>query len=100
MLPWSEYKYQKLSIQLCNIFQDKMSKLVNGLEYGRTYIHNLLIISNSNFEDQLNKLKTNLKKLNAYGFKINTQKSIFAKNSLEYLGFKITREALCLYQMK
>ena len=45
---------------LCNspdIFQEKMNELFNGLEYVRTYIDDLLILSNSNFEDHLNKVK-------------------------------------------
>ena len=49
---------------LCNspdIFQEKMIKLLNGLEYIRAYIDNLLIISNGNFKDHLNKVKIVLK---------------------------------------
>ena len=44
---------------LCNspdIFQEKMNELFNGLEYVRAYIDDLLIISNDNFEDHLNKV--------------------------------------------
>ena len=51
---------------LCNspdIFQEKMNELFDGLEYVRAYIDELLIISNGNFEDHLNKVKTVLKKL-------------------------------------
>ena len=62
---------------LCNtpdIFQEKMNELFNGLEYVKAYIDNLLIISNGNFEDHLNKLKIVLKKLKAAGFKINDRK--------------------------
>ena len=76
---------------LCNspdIFQEKMNELFNGLEYVRAYIDDLLIISNGNFEDHLNKVKIVLKKLKAAGFKINAEKSFFARDNLEYLGFK------------
>ena len=48
-------EYQKLPIGLCkspDMFQEKMNKLFNGLEYVRTYIDDLLIISNKSFEDQ------------------------------------------------
>ena len=51
---------------LCNnpdISQEKMNEWFNGLEYVRTYIDDLLIIGNGNFEDHLNKGKTVLKKL-------------------------------------
>ena len=82
---------------LCNspdIFQEKMNELFNDLEYVRAYNDDLLIISNSSFEDHLNKVKIVLKKLKAAGFKINAEKSKFARDSLEYLSFLITREGI------
>ena len=45
---------------VCNnpdVFEEKMNKVFNGLEYSRVYIDDLLIISNRNFEDHLYKLK-------------------------------------------
>ena len=45
---------------LCNspdIFQEKMNELFNDSEYVQTYIDDLLIISNINFEDHINKAK-------------------------------------------
>ena len=50
-----------------------MNELFNGLEYIRAYIDDLLIISNGNFEDHLNKVKIVLKKVKAAGFKINAE---------------------------
>ena len=82
---------------LCNssdVFQEKMNELFNGLEYIRAYIYDCLIISNGNFEDRLNKIKTVLKKLKAAGFKNNSEKSFFARDSLEYLSFKIIRQGI------
>ena len=58
-------------MELCNspdIFQDKMNDYFNGLEHVRDYIDDLLIISNSNFEDHLNNVKIVLLKLKAAGF--------------------------------
>ena len=66
-----------------------MNELFNGLEYIRAYIDNLLIIHNKYFENHLYKAKTILKKLKAAGFKINADKSFFARDKSEYLG--ITR---------
>ena len=62
-------------------FQEKMNELLNGLEYVRAYIDDILIISNSNFEDHLNEVKIVLKKLQAAGFKINAEKSFFARDN-------------------
>ena len=94
VLPKGNYKHNELPMGLCSspdIFQEKMTELFNGLEYVRAYIDDLLIICNNNFEDNVNKIKIALNKLKATGFKINTEKSLFASDNLEYLGFKITR---------
>ena len=77
----------------CQIFNKK------GLQgaydkYVRAYIDNLSIISNGNFEDHLNKVEIVLKKLMTAGSKINAEKSFFARNYLEYLVFKITRQGI------
>jgi hypothetical protein len=40
ILPWGKYEYLRLPMGLCNspdIFQEKMSKLMEGLEFARAY---------------------------------------------------------------
>ena len=71
-----------------------MKDLFNDLDYVRTYIDDLLIISNKPLEDHSKKLDKVLSKLQSAGFKVNAEKSFFARNELEYLGFKITREGI------
>ena len=73
-----------------------MNELSNGLEYVTTYLDDLLIISNKSFEDHIKKLDNALSKLNQKGFKMNTEKSFFARNELEYLGFRITRQGITM----
>ena len=54
VLPWGKYEYQRTPMGLCNspdVFQEKMSDLMNGLEFVRTYIDDLLIISKGSWED-------------------------------------------------
>jgi hypothetical protein len=44
---------------LCNspdIFQEKMSELMEGLEFVRTYLDDLLCLTKDTFEDHLEKL--------------------------------------------
>ena len=97
VLPWGKFEYQKLPMGLCkspDIFQEKMNEVFNVLEYVRAYIDDLIIISNGNFEDHLNKVKIDSKKLKAAGFKINAEKLFFARDNFEYLGFKITRQGI------
>ena len=81
--------------RLCNSLE-KMNKLFNVLEYIRTYIDDLLTISNKSFEDHINKLDKVLSKLNLKGFEVNAEKSFFARNELEYLGFKIMQQGIML----
>ena len=71
-----------------------MNEVFNGLEYIRAYIDDLLIFSNGNFEDHPNEVKIILNKLKAAGFKINANKSFFARDNLEHLSFKITRQGI------
>ena len=82
---------------LCNssdIFQEKMNELFHDLEYVRAYIDDLVIISNGNFQDHLNKDKMNSKNFKAAGFNINAEKCFFVRDNLEYLGFLITRQSI------
>ena len=66
--------------------------LFNGLDHVWTCIDDLLIISNESLEDHINKLDKVLSKLKSVAFKVNAEKSFFARDELEYLGFKIIRE--------
>ena len=74
-----KYKYQKPNMELCNKldkFQEKMTKLFNGLEYVRTCIDDLLIISNSwAIEAHINKLDKALSKLEHEVFELDAEKS-------------------------
>ena len=85
---------------LCNspdIFQEKMNELFNGLNYVRTYIDDISIIRNQFFEDKINKLDKILGKFYQKSIKVNTEKSFFARNELEYPGFRRTRQGIiCL----
>ena len=50
---------------LCNspdIFQEKMNELFNGLDYLRTLVDDLLIISNESLQDHIKKLDEVLNK--------------------------------------
>ena len=58
-----------------------MNELLNGLEYVRAYIDDIIIITYTTFEDNLNKVKMLLKKLKAAGFEINAEKSFFARDN-------------------
>ena len=95
--PWGKYEYLRLPMGLCNspdIFQEKMSELMQGLELVKVYIDDLLTISKGTFEDHLDKLEQVFHRLSTAGLKINAKKSFFAKPELEYLGYWITWEGI------
>ena len=66
---------------LCNspdIFQAKMNELFNGLDFVRTYIDDLLIISNKSLDDHIKNLDKILNKLKSVGFKMK-KKNLFSQ---------------------
>jgi hypothetical protein len=74
VLPWGKYEYQRLPMGLCNspdIFQEKMSMLMQDLEFVRAYIDDLLILSKGNWQDHLEKLDEVLTRLEKSGLKVN-----------------------------
>jgi hypothetical protein len=94
VLPWGKYEYQKLLMGISNspdIFQEKMSTLMQDLEYIRTYINDILCLTKGTWEDHLEKLDKVFAKLLVAGLKVNANKSSFGVMALEYLGYWITR---------
>jgi len=97
VLPWGKYEYLRLPMGLCNspdIFQEKMSELMAGLEFARAYLDNLLIISKGDFNEHLDQLEVALTRLSEAGLKINASKCSFCQAELEYLGYWITRNGI------
>ena len=97
VLPFGKYEYQKLPMGLANspdIFQEKMSNLMQDLEYVRAYIDDLLIITPGTWEEHLTHLEQVFVRLQQAGLKINAGKSKFAAFELEYLGYWITRRGI------
>ena len=97
VLPWGKYEYQALPMGLSNspdIFQEKMSELMDGLEFVRAYIDDLLIITDGSYEDHLEKVEQVLSRLREAGLKVNAEKSFFARTELEYLGYWVTNQGI------
>ena len=80
ILPWGKYSYQRLPMGVAgspDIFQEKMSSLMDTLEYVRAYLDDLLVISKKSFDNHLEKLKVAIKQLQIAGLKVNATKSTF-----------------------
>jgi hypothetical protein len=82
---------------LCNspdIFQEKMSELMEGLEFARAYIDLLFIVLTGDFRNHLKYHGKVLSQFNASSLKTNASKSFFARTQLECLGYWITRDGV------
>ena len=74
--PWGKYSYNRLPIGIsCApvIFQAEMSSLMEGLEFVRVYLDDLLVISKGTFEDHLQKVDQVLGKPMEAGLKVLNQ---------------------------
>jgi hypothetical protein len=78
------------------VFQNVMSKIVQDMEYVKTYLDDLLILTNSSysFKDHLLKLEMVLARLSTAGMRVNISKSKFFAEQIEYLGYWITRQGI------
>ena len=97
ILPWGKYSYQRLPMGIAgspDIFQEKMTGLMEQLDYVRAYIDDLLIITKSSYEDHLAKVKQVLLRLREANLRVNVTKSTFVTNEIEYLGYILTREGI------
>ena len=97
ILPWGKYSYLRLPMGICgspDFFQERMTGLMESLEYIRCYIDDLLIITRESFEDHLKKLREVLRRLQKAGLRINAAKCYFVMPEIEYLGYILTRNGI------
>jgi hypothetical protein len=64
------------------------------LEFIRTYLDDLLIITKGSIEDHLEKLSMVLTRLQDAGLRINANKLNFCTLEMEYLGYILTRDGI------
>ena len=89
------YKRLPMGIKIVpDIFQNVMTKLTQDMEYVKTYLDDLLILTNKRFNDHLTKLEMILARLSTAGMRINASKSKFFVEQIEYLGYWITRKGI------
>jgi hypothetical protein len=64
------------------------------MEYVKTYLDNLLILTNNSFKNHLLKLEMVLARLSTSGVRVNISKSKFFAEQIEFLGYWITRQGI------
>ena len=75
---WGKYKYQRLTMGMCNspdIFQEKMSELFIGLDTVRVYIYDLLHVTKFSWTEHLSIIEEMFTRLQKAGLKFNASKS-------------------------
>jgi RNase H-like domain found in reverse transcriptase len=78
-----------------DIFQEKMSNLMHGLDFVRCYLDDVLIISTSTFEEHLLKVEECFQRIEKAGLKINPDEYFFGKKDIEYyLGYWVTQHGI------
>jgi hypothetical protein len=86
ILPWGKYSCLRLPMGIAcspNIFQAKMSELIETLEFVQTYIDDLLCITKSSLDDHLSKLKRVFIRLRDAQLNVNAYKSSFCSMETE-----------------
>ena len=78
VFPWEKYKYKHLPMGIKispDVFQNVMSKLTQDMEYVKTYLDDLFILTKKDFKDQLTTLEMVLARLSTTGMRVNASKS-------------------------
>jgi hypothetical protein len=94
---WGKYEYQRLPMGLCNspdIFQEKMTELLEGLDSVRVYIDDVLHVTKHTWKEHLQGLDEILARIQSAGLKINAKKPFFGVKKLNYLGYTISTEGI------
>jgi hypothetical protein len=95
--PFGKYQYLRLPMGIsCSpyIFQEKMSDLMQHLNFVRTYLDDLLVISSGTLDDNLKKMEVVFKILSDKGLRVNAEKSTFCAEEIEYLRYWISKSGI------
>ena len=71
-----------------------MNKMFCGFEFIIAYIDDLLVTTQGDCSNHLNKLEQVLQNIKDNRLKCNIEKSFFRKTQMEYLGFWVTRNGI------
>jgi hypothetical protein len=95
--PFGKYQYLRLPMEIScspDMFQEKMSELMQHLNFVRTYLDDLLVILSGTLDDQLEKMELVFKLLSDKGLRVNAEKSTFCAEEIEYLGYWIIKSGI------
>ena len=67
---------------------------MEGLEYLRAYLNDLLVVGNTTLKDHIDQLRNLLRRLQHAGLRMNVEKSSFCSHKIEYLSSLLTAEGI------
>lgn len=94
VLPWGYYRYKRLPIGIsvaADIFQYEVSKVFIDLPFVLVYFDDILLYTKGDYLDHLTKLQIVFNRLNQSNLQINLKKCPFAVDTVEYLGYTLTK---------
>ena len=77
-----------------DVFQRKLGRLFQDFPFVLVYLDDLLIITKGTYEKHLQAVEIVLKKLRDSGMQLNIEKSFFATQEVDYLGYVINRQGI------
>ena len=96
-LPFGTYCYKRLPqgvMPAVDCFQREMSHIFSDLDFVKVYLDDVLIHSNGDDSDHLDKLTIVLDRLRAYNLKVKVKKCKFLQQEVEYLGYNISHRGV------
>ena len=96
ILPWGKYSYATSNgyLRIAHFFQEKMTSLMQSLEYARTYIDDLLIISSGTYDDHLLKVEEVMNCLKFPACALTRLNPVSLCTFFLYLGYILTRDGI------
>ena len=99
-----KFKYRVMPFGLMNaphIFQETMSKLLQGLEaFAIAYIDDVLIFSKGSLDDHISKVQLVMDRITKHKLKLKLNKCQWALQQIEYLGFIVSKKGVAPQQEK
>lgn len=94
--PYGIYKVNRLPFgtkPACSIFQRILEKTLQGIN-GTINLLDDIVITGKSHQEHIQNLKQVLERLDKNGFRLNKNKCEFFKESIHYLGHKVSKEGL------
>jgi len=94
--PFGLFEFTRMTFGLCNAaqtFQRFINWVLQDFSFCFTYLDDILIVSKSE-EDHLKHLELVFQKFQEHGLIINTDKCVFAKSNLNFLGHLISPDGI------